>query len=132
MMAAQIRCKIKNLHWGQWLGIVGLAALFFALRWNSCDAPLIRDEGDFDYSAHLLIQGVAPYEHAFMQKPPMVIYSYALSNLLLPQAFWSARLLAYLFVAMATVLAGYVARLEFGRGFALPTMWLMTPMVLLP
>ena len=132
MMAAQIRCKIKNLHWSQWLGIAGLAALFFALRWNSCDAPLIRDEGDFAYSAQLLIQGVAPYEHAFMQKPPMVIYSYALSNLLLPQAFWSARLLAYLFVAMATVLAGYVARLEFGRGFALPTMWLMTPMVLLP
>jgi 4-amino-4-deoxy-L-arabinose transferase-like glycosyltransferase len=61
-----------------------------------------------------------------------VIYSYALSNLLLPDVFWSPRLLAYLFVALATALLGYIARLEFGRGFALPTMWLMTPMVLLP
>ncbi len=62
----------------------------------------------------------------------MVIYSYALSNLLLPQVFWAPRLLAYLFVALATVLLGYIARLEFGKGFAWPVMWLVTPMVLLP
>lgn len=107
-------------------------ALFIALRWNSYEAPLTRDEGSFHYCARLLVQGLMPYEHAFEQKPPMVIYSYALSNLLLPQFFWSARLLAYLFVALATVLLGYIARLEFGKGFALPAMWLMTPMVLLP
>jgi hypothetical protein len=62
----------------------------------------------------------------------MVIYSYALSNLLLPHIFWAPRLLAYLFVALATVLLGYIARLEFGKGFAWPAMWLVTPMILLP
>jgi hypothetical protein len=129
--------KVENTFWqGQirvkWLGILGIIALFAALRWNSYDAPLTRDEGGFGYSARLLVQGLMPYEHAFEQKPPMVIYSYALSNLLLPQFFWSARLLAYLFVALATALLGYIARLEFGRGYALPAMWLMTPMVLLP
>ena len=117
---------------GAWLGIFGILALFVVLRWNNYDVPLTRDEGGFAYSAQLLVQGLAPYEHAFEQKPPLVIYSYALSNLLLPQFFWSARLLAFLFVAVATALLGYIARLEFGRGYALPAMWLMTPMVLLP
>ena len=129
--------KTESTFWqGQsrikWLGVLGIIALFVALRWNSYDVPLTRDEGGFDYCARLLVQGLMPYEHAFEQKPPLVIYSYALSNLLLPQFFWSARLLACLFVALATALLGYIARLEFGRGYALPAMWLMTPMVLLP
>jgi hypothetical protein len=129
--------KVENKFWQrqnpfEWLEILGIIALFAALRWNSYDAPLTRDEGDYAYSGRLLIQGIAPYKHVFIQKPPLVIYSYALSNLLLPHVFWSARLLAYLFVALATALLGYIARLEFGRGVALPAMWLMTPMVLLP
>jgi hypothetical protein len=118
--------------WPFWIGIIGLVALFVLLRWNNFNVPLIRDEGDYAYSGQLLIRGLAPYEHAFVQKPPLVIYSYALSNLLLPDLFWSPRLLAYLFVALATALLGYIARLEFGKGIALPAMWLMTPMVLLP
>jgi len=117
---------------GRWLGIAGIVFLFVALRWNSYDAPFIRDEGEYAYSAQLLIHGIAPYQHAFIQKPPMIIYSYALANLLLPGVFWAPRLLAYLFVALATVLLGYIARLEFGKGFALPAMWLATPMILLP
>jgi 4-amino-4-deoxy-L-arabinose transferase-like glycosyltransferase len=126
-----LRAKIRNLPWSQWLGFLGLAALFVALRWNNFNAPLTRDEGEYAYAARLMIQGVAPYQHAFVQKPPGVIYSYALANLFLPQ-FWSPRLLAYLFVALATALLGFIASLEFGKGFALPAMWLMTPMILLP
>ncbi|HXB59557.1 MAG TPA: glycosyltransferase family 39 protein [Candidatus Acidoferrales bacterium] len=121
-----------NLRWSQWLGLFGLALLFIALRWNNYNAPLFSDEGECDYAARLMIQGLAPYQHAFIQKPPGVIYSYALADLLLPQYFWSPRLVAYLFVALATALLGFIARLEFGQGFALPTMWLITPMVLLP
>jgi hypothetical protein len=128
MTIATIHSKIGN----RWLGIFGLVLFFAVLRWNSYDAPLIRDEGEYAYAAQLLVQGVAPYEYAFIQKPPMVIYSYALSNLLLPHVFWAPRLLAYLFVALATILLGYIARLEFGKGFAWPAMWLVTPMVLLP
>jgi hypothetical protein len=122
----------RNLLWSQWLGLFGLGLLFVALRWNNYNAPFIRDEGECDYAARLLIQGVAPYQHAFIQKPPGVIYSYALADLLLPQYFWSPRLVAYLFVALATILLGFIARLELGKGLALPAMWLMTPMVLLP
>lgn len=102
-MTGIIKRNIQNLHWSQWLGILGLAVLFLALRWNNYDAPLGRDEGEYAYSAHLLIQGVAPYQHAFIQKPPMVVYSYAFSELLLPHFFWSPRLLSALFEGGATV-----------------------------
>lgn len=131
-MPGIIKREIQSFHWGHWLGFLGLAALFIALRWNNYDAPLIRDEGEYAYAAQLLIQGVAPYEHAFIQKPPGVIYSYALADLFLPQHFWSPRLLAYLFVALATALLGLIARWEFGEGYALPAMWLMTLMILMP
>lgn len=131
-MTGIIKRNIQNLHWSQWLGILGLAVLFLALRWNNYDAPLGRDEGEYAYSAHLLIQGVAPYQHAFIQKPPMVVYSYAFSELLLPHFFWSPRLLSALFEGGATVLIGFIAWLEFGKGTALPAMWLATPMLLLP
>ena len=112
--------------------MLGLVLLFIALRWNSYSAPLVRDEGEFAYAAQLLIHGVMPYDHAFIQKPPMAIYSYALASMLLPDVFWAPRLLAYVFVALATVLLGYIARLEFGKSYALPTMCLVTPMILLP
>ena len=118
---------------GAWLGVAGLLLLFVALRWNNCNAPLIRDEGEYAYAAQLLRHGVVPYTHSFLQKPPMIIYSYALANAILSQVFWAfSRLLVYLFVALATGLLGFIARREFGAGVALPAMWLMTPMVLLP
>lgn len=123
---------IKNIRWSQWLAILGLAALFLALRWNNYDAPLDRDEGEYAYSAQLLIQGLAPYQHAFIQKPPGVFYTYAVSYLLAPQVYWGPRALAAVFVALTTVILGFIARLEFGEGAVFPVMWLFTPMILLP
>jgi hypothetical protein len=111
---------------------LGLAVLFIALRWNNFDTPLIRDEGEYAYSAQLLKHGQLPYEHAFLQKPPMVAYSYALAQMFAPHAFWAPRILAYVFVAAATALLGYAVRLEFGKRVAWMAMWLFTPMVLLP
>jgi hypothetical protein len=115
-----------------WLGILGLVLLFAALRWNNFNAPLIRDEGEYAYSARLLQAGLLPYQDAFLQKPPMVVYSYLFSYCLLPDVFWAPRLLAALFAAAATVLLGWMARLEFGKGPAWTAVWLMTPMILLP
>jgi hypothetical protein len=122
----------KKFSASQWLALLGLAALFLVLRWNNYAAPLDRDEGEYAYAAQLLVQGIAPYQHAFIQKPPAVFYSYAFSNLLLPHVFWSPRLLAGAFVALTTLLLGFIAWLELGEGVALPAMWLVTPMILLP
>lgn len=117
---------------GQWLGIIGISLLFAALRWNSFVAPLTPDEGEYAYAAQSLERGMAPYDHAFIQKPPMIIYSYAVADLLCSRLFWAPRLLAALFVALATGLLGWIARREFGPGFGWPAMWLATPMILLP
>jgi hypothetical protein len=114
-----------------WLASLGLLLLFAALRWNSYDAPLTRDEGEYAYSAQVLRHGLTPYEHSFLQKPPMVVYSYAVADFVAPHVFWFPRVLAYAFAALATVLLGYIARREFGPGVALPAMWMMTPMILL-
>lgn len=131
-MFAIVKRAFRNLHWSQWLGLLGLLLLFLALRWNNFDAPLGRDEGEYAYSAQLLIHGLAPYQHAFMQKPPGVIYVYALSDLLAPNVFWFPRVLAAIFVALATLLLGIIARQEFGKDCSLPVMWLATPLILLP
>src|ERR1035441_6355595 len=115
-----------------WLGGLGICVLLVALRWNSFDAPLVRDEGEYAYAAQLLGRGLLPYEHSFLQKPPMVVYTYALSGALAPNVFWFPRVLAGLFAALATCLLGLIARLEFGPGLASLTMGLVTPMLLFP
>ena len=127
-----IQPSIKRERWGWRLAIFGLGLLFVALRWNNYNAPLGRDEGEYAYSAQLLVQGLAPYQHAFLQKPPGIIYCFALSNLLAPGVFWFPRILGAVFAGLAIVLLGYIARLEFGKGVALPAMWLAALMILLP
>ena len=114
------------------LGGLGVFVLFVLLRWNMLGVPLVRDEGEYLYAAQLLKHGLLPYEHSFLQKPPMVAYSYLLANGIAPGFFSAPRFLAYLFEAFATCLLGLIARFEFGRGFALPTMWVVTPLLLFP
>ncbi len=128
----QVVACLRGLSLGAWLGGLGIGVLLVVLRWNSLDVPLVRDEGEYAYAAQLLKCGRLPYEHSFLQKPPMVVYTYALANALAPNTFWFPRLLAGLFAALATCLLGLIARLEFGPGFALPAMWLVTPMLLFP
>ena len=102
------------------------------LRWNNFNTPLTRDEGEYAYAAQLLERGVAPYQHAFIQKPPMVIYSYAFADWLMPQCYWSPRVLAGVFVALATILLGYAVQLDFGTSVAWMAMWLATVMIPAP
>ena len=41
-------------RWLGWLSFFCLAVLFVFLRWNSFNAPLTRDEGEYAYTAQLL------------------------------------------------------------------------------
>jgi len=122
--------EIRGAPLSTWIGGAAIFCLFVALRWGVYDAPLIRDEGEYSYAAQLLQRGLAPYEHSFLQKPPMAIYSYALASLL--KVFWAPRLLAYGSAAAASILLGLIARREFGPGYALPAMAVVTPLLLLP
>jgi hypothetical protein len=123
---------LSRVRASTWMAVFGLLVLFVALRWQTFDAPLIRDEGEYTYAAEWLLQGQLPYEHSFLQKPPMVVYTYALANLVAPDVFWMPRLLAALSVAASTVLLGYIVRQEFGRASVFPALFLFTPMVLMP
>ena len=123
---------VRRVSLGAWLGVLGVLALLIILRWNTFDAPLVRDEGEYAYAAQLLRHGLHPYEHAFLQKPPMIIYTYAAAGAIAPHTVWFPRVLAAVFAAVAAGLLGWIARLEFGRGVALPAMWLVTPMLLAP
>jgi len=49
-----------------------------------------------------------------------------------PEAGWFPRIIACVFVALTTLLLGWVARQEFGPGSGWTAMWLVTPMILLP
>lgn len=130
--ADHLRRFFSTVGLGDWAGALGILLLFSALRWNSYDAPLVRDEGEYAYAAQLLVQGIAPYEHAFLQKPPMAVYSYALADAVAPHLFWAPRVLGYGFVFLTTCLVGAIARREWGPGCAFPAMWVFTPLVLLP
>jgi hypothetical protein len=130
--AGQAWVRLRRVSLGSWLGGVGVCALLVALRWNSVDAPLVRDEGEYAYAAQILQRGFLPYEHAFLQKPPMVVYTYALAQVLAPHTCWFPRVLAGVFAGLGACLLGLIARLEFGRGYALTAAWLVTPMLLFP
>lgn len=111
---------------------IGIAILAIILRWNSLNIPLIRDEGEYAYSAWLLLHGVSPYINSFLQKPPLIIYSYALPQLLGFVAPWAFRFLSYLFVIVTTFLLGLIVKKEYGIRAGIYAMLLFTPMVLLP
>jgi hypothetical protein len=126
------RMKAVGRRPGAWLGVLGVGLLLVALRWNTLDLPLVRDEGEYAYAAQLLRNGRLPYEDSFLQKPPMAVYTYALAGALGPNTFWLPRVLSGVFAGVAGCLLGWMVRLEFGPGLALPAMWLVTPMLLSP
>ena len=93
-----------------------LAAVMGALQWNWFAMPLERDEGEYAYSAWLMRTGKGvPYRDSFLQKPPMIIHTYALVEALAPGSNKVGFRVAGFLAALAT--AGLVWRLgtrEFG------------------
>lgn len=111
------------------ISLVALVFFFIILRWNSVNAPLIRDEGEYAYAAQLLLKGNLPYVEAFIQKPPLIIYSYAVAQILHLGIYWGPRVLADLCLILATLLLGHVVKRDFGTRAGLIAMWLFTIMV---
>jgi hypothetical protein len=58
------------------LGILVIAVSF--VRWRLVAMPLERDEGEFAYFGHLILNGVTPYKEAYSMKLPGIYYMYAL------------------------------------------------------
>lgn len=109
----RIRIIIKeNLL--NFLVIILFCIFFFALHFNSFMTPWERDEGEYAYSARLMAEGKVPYHDSFIQKPPLIIYTYYLADLIKPQAFWPPRLLGFLFTLATCFLLCLISRKLYG------------------
>ena len=73
------------------LAVLGLVVLTFLLRHNSLNSPFERDEGEYAYSANLLLTGSLPYRDSFLQKPPLIIYTYAVAKIIFGNNLWGDR-----------------------------------------
>ncbi len=114
------------------ISIAGAIFLFISLRWNNINTPLVRDEGEYAYAAWLLKQGFSPYTHSFMQKPPMIVYTFLIGHILHPEADWIFRLVTYFFLSISTALLGLIAYKEAGKAAGIITIWIVTPLILYP
>lgn len=112
--------------------LIGVFLLVLGLRGNSVMTPFERDEGEYAYSARLLLRGDVPYKESFLQKPPLIIYTYALGQLIDPQGLWTPRFLAILFVIGTIYLIGYIAGRHYGWIAGIAAMWIAAPMISFP
>lgn len=102
---------------------------FFLLHANSFNSPWERDEGEYAYSAWLMEQGQTPYLQSFIQKPPLIIYTYYLAHLIEPLALWPPRLLSFLFTLASCVLLGLMAKRLYGAPGGWLALWI-SPLLL--
>ena len=107
-------------------------AFFILLNWNSFSAPFERDEGEYAYSAWLLRSGDTPYQDSFLQKPPLIIYTYLLGQTLAPFAVWPPRVLAAIFIFLTSILVGLIAWKEWGKLTGVFSAFLFLPFVSFP
>lgn len=84
---------------------LGLPVLFF---------PLARDAGIFAYNAAALLDGQTPYVDFLDQKPPAILFLYAVPLLLFGRPMWGFHLFEWVWVA-ATALAAFRLGRRFGR-----------------
>src|SRR4030042_2404782 len=85
--------------------VILLIIFLLFLRWNSFNTPFERDEGEYAYSAWIMTTGKGvPYKDSFLQKPPMIIYTYMLSYFINPNAVWPSRVLASIFILASALL----------------------------
>ncbi|MBP5788048.1 MAG: glycosyltransferase family 39 protein, partial [Kiritimatiellae bacterium] len=116
----------KKRWWRTAAAFALLAAAAGALQWNWFSMPLERDEGEYAYAAWLMRTGKGvPYRDSFLQKPPMIVYTYGLVESLAPGSDKIGFRVAGFLAALAP--AGLVWRLgkrDFGGRAGLWGAWL--------
>ncbi len=75
--------------------VVVVVVIGAALRINLLDVPLERDEGEYAYLGQRLLQGEAPWVHAWNMKLPGASLAYALMMALFGHNRWRCRLRRY-------------------------------------
>jgi len=114
------------------LAILGIIVIVAFFRWNSLNAPFERDEGEYAYSARVLLDGGLPYQDSFTQKPPMIIYTYALGGLIDRDAVWPPRILAALSILGIALFAGWIVKKEYNENAGILAAFIVVPMLSFP
>lgn len=113
------------------LAIVFFFFIFF-LRWNSLTTPFERDEGEYAYGAWVITQGGFPYKDTFLQKPPLIIYTYWLGEVLVGHNLWFPRLLAIMVTVITAFVLGKIAQERISQEAFWPVMFLFPLLVWSP
>ncbi len=124
--------KLATSRWFVLLNLLGLAVLFAALQWNTYTMPFERDEGEYAYSAWIMKEGLVPYRDSFLQKPPMIVYTYLLGQVIDAHALWPPRMLASLFTLLAAFLIGALTKELHGARAGWISVWLFLLLSMLP
>jgi len=124
--------SLKNIKRHHVISFIGLCLILLLFTWNSFTAPLERDEGAYGYWAWAWSKGLVPYKDVFEIKPPLIIYTYRLAQLINADPLWPPRLLAFIALLLTIFLLGFIARHEFGPRAGPIAMWITTPMILFP
>ncbi len=114
------------------LTILFFISFFILLNWNSFNAPFERDEGEYAYGAWLMRTGGAPYQDSFLQKPPLIIYTYMVGQTISPLAVWPPRMLSALFTFLTAILVGFIAFKEWGKIAGVFSAFLFLPLINFP
>lgn len=64
-----------------------LVLLISSIRWRLAGMPLERDEGEYAYFGHLILNGITPYQEAYNMKLPGIYYMYALIMAVFGESF---------------------------------------------
>jgi hypothetical protein len=115
---------------GRWrktaAGFLLLAVAMGVLQWNWFAMPLERDEGEYAYAAWLMRTGKGvPYRDSFLQKPPMIVYTYGLVEALAPKSDKAGFRVAGFLASLATAgLVWGLGKREFGGRAGMYGAWL--------
>lgn len=114
--------------------VLTLALIIFTylIRWNHFTAPMERDEGVYSYSAWLFRQGVNPYEYSFPYKPPMVVYTYALGQILFGDEIYSPRIMAFIATLISLFFMYKLVIKEYGEKAAWLSVFFLSSFLVLP
>ena len=58
------------LKYWPWIAVAIIVVFVAAIRIGLLEIPLERDEGEFAYMGHLILQGIPPYKQVYNMKFP--------------------------------------------------------------
>ncbi len=100
----------KRAPWAALLALAVILFFFASLRLRLLDTPLERDEGEYAYTAQIMLDGAAPYVDSHSMKLPGIFLVYAAVMLLFGQTVAGIHLGLLVAVSISTILVFVLAR----------------------